>query len=209
LGEEIKPAIDDTNPAEPSPLTVEANWISRKDVLTKVNKLGLDTNDNKLGVETWLSKLGDDTRLNKFGEDMRLSRLGLDTKDNKLGVDTWLSKFGVDTKLSKLGLEINPLIEETYPTEPSPLTVDANCVSRKEVLTKLSKLGLDIKDNKFGVETSDKRLGEEIRPVIDDTYPAEPRPLTVEANCRSKKDVLTKLNKLGDDTKDNKLGVET
>ncbi len=133
-------------------------------------------------------------------------------------MDTKLNKFGVETKDKRLGEEIKPLSEEIYPDAPRPLTVEANCVSKKEVLTTFNKLGLETKLNKFGVDTKDKRLGDEIKPLREEIYPDAPNPLTVEANWVSKKEVLTKLsklgletklNKFGDDTKLNRLGLET
>jgi hypothetical protein len=70
-----------------------------------------------LGDETKLSKFGDDTRDNKLGDETKLSKFGDDTRDNKLGVET---------RLNRLGVEIRPLIEDTYPDVPNPLTVEAN-----------------------------------------------------------------------------------
>ncbi len=74
---------------------------------------------------------------------------------------------------------------EKYREEPNPVTVDASCLSKKLVLTrfnkfgletKLNKLGVDIKLNKLGVETKLKRLGLETTPLKDDKYPTEPNP---------------------------------
>ena len=66
--------------------------------------------------------------------------------------------------MAKLAVETTPVMEETYPEVPRPLTVEASWVSRKVVETKLAKLA---------VETT---------PVMEETYPEVPRPLTVDAN---------------------------
>jgi hypothetical protein len=65
----MKPLTEETYPEAPRPLTVDANWVSRKDVLTKFNKLGLEI------------------RLNKFGDDTKVNKLGVDTNPSKLGVE--------------------------------------------------------------------------------------------------------------------------
>jgi hypothetical protein len=49
---------------------VEANWVSKKEVLTKFSKLGDDIKDKRLGL---------DTKLSKLGEDIKDKRLGVDT----------------------------------------------------------------------------------------------------------------------------------
>jgi hypothetical protein len=71
--------------------------------------------------------------------------------------------LGADTKPRRLGVEMNPLIDDTYPDVPSPLMVEANCVSKKDVLTKFNKLGLETKLNKLGVETKLNKLGVETK----------------------------------------------
>ena len=104
---------------------------------------------------------------------------------------------------------MKPLTDDTYPEVARPLTVEASWVSKKDVLTRFNKLGLEIKLRRLGVEINPNKLGVEMKPLMDDTYPDVPRPLTVDANWVSKKDVLTRFNKLGLETKLRRLGVET
>ena len=66
--------------------------------------------------------------------------------------------------------------EETYPTVPNPVTVEAKEVLRNPLETKFNKLGAE-------------------------TKPAVRKASVVELREVSKKDVLTKFNKLGAETK--------
>ena len=86
---------------------------------------------------------------------------------------------------------MKPLTEEIYPDVANPLTVEASWVSKKDVLTKFNKLGLETKLRRLGVETklnklgleiNPNKLGVEMKPLTDDTYPEVARPLTVDAN---------------------------
>ena len=43
----------------------------------------------------------------------------------KFAVETRLTRFAVDTKFAKLAVETTPVILETYPAVPRPLTVEA------------------------------------------------------------------------------------
>ena len=45
--------------------------------------------------------------------------------------------------MAKLAVETTPVIEETYPEVPNPLTVEANWVSKKVVETKLARLAVE------------------------------------------------------------------
>jgi hypothetical protein len=62
---------------DPSPVTVETNCLSKKVVLTRFTKLG---------VETRFKRLAEDTKLRRFGVETRFKRLGEDTKPKRLGV---------------------------------------------------------------------------------------------------------------------------
>ena len=68
---------------------------------------------------------------------------------------------------------------DRYPAEPKPTTVDTRELLKKEVETKLSK------------------LGDETTPGTLERYPALPRPLTVDTRELLKKEVETKLARLG------------
>ena len=89
-----------------------------------------------------------------------------------------------------MAVETTPVILETYPEVPRPLTVEAIWVSRKVVETKLArlavetwltKLAVETKLTRLAVETKFARFAVETTPVILETYPEVPRPLTVEA----------------------------
>jgi hypothetical protein len=71
---------------------------------------------------------------------------------------------------------------ETYPAVPNPVTVEASCVSRKVVDTKLVRLAVETRFTKLAVETKLARLGVETTPETLETYPDVPNPLTVDAN---------------------------
>ena len=103
LGVETTPGTEERYPAVPRPLTVEATWVSRYVVETKLVRFAVETRFTKFWVET------------------KLFRLAVDTK---------LTKLAVETKLARLGVETTPGTEERYPAVPRPLTVDANWVSR-------------------------------------------------------------------------------
>ena len=45
--------------------------------------------------------------------------------------------------MAKLVVETTPVMLETYPEVPRPLTVEANWVSRKVVETRLAKLAVE------------------------------------------------------------------
>ena len=102
--------------------------------------------------------------------------------------------------MSKFAVETIPVILETYPEVPRPLTVEANCVSRKVVETRFAKLAVETRLTRLAVETRFARLAVETTPVILETYPEVPRPLTVEANCVSRNVVETRLAKLAVET---------
>ena len=95
------------------------------------------------------------------------------------------------TKFKRLG-------ELTYPRDPKPTVVEVKEVFKKTVetnptrfcvLTRLSRLGVDTNPSKFGVDTRPTRLA-----LL--TYPAVPRPLTVDVKEVFRKAVETKLEKL-------------
>ena len=102
---------------DPSPATVEANCLSKKVVLTRFTKLGVETRFKRLGVETKFKRLGVETKFKRFGLETRFKRLGVETK---------FKRFGLETRFKRLGVETNPLIdaELTYPLVPNPITVD-------------------------------------------------------------------------------------
>jgi hypothetical protein len=111
---------------DPSPATVEANCLSKKVVLTRFTKLGVETRFKRLGVETKFKRFGLETKFNKLGVETKFKRFGLETKFRRLGVETKFKRFGLETKFRRLGVETNPLIdaELTYPLVPNPITVD-------------------------------------------------------------------------------------
>lgn len=71
----------------------------------------------------------------------------------KLGEETKFKRLGEETKFNKLGDETKPLMDETYPEVPKPTTVDAKRVSKKLVLTKFTKLGVETRFKRFAVDT--------------------------------------------------------
>ena len=58
LGVETTPGTEERYPAVPRPLTVEATWVSRYVVDTKLTKFCVETKFIKLAVETKLVRLG-------------------------------------------------------------------------------------------------------------------------------------------------------
>jgi hypothetical protein len=169
----------------------------------------------RFAVETKFIKLAVETKLVKLGTEMKgrmeeassagsikllmyLSspavveiRLGEESKFRRFGVETKFIKFCVETKLRRLGVETTPGTEERYPAVPRPLTVEATCVSRYVVETKLRRFAVETKLRRFAVETKFvrfavdtkfRRLGVETTPRIDAelTYPAVPSPVTVD-----------------------------
>jgi hypothetical protein len=79
------------------------------------------------------------------------------------------------------------------------------------VLTKFTKLGDDTKFSRLGVDTRFRRFSVETIPIreAEDKYPAEPRPIVVEAKRVSKKLVLTNPRRFGVDTRLRRFAVET
>ncbi len=61
---------------------------------------------------TKFNKLGVETKLRRLGVDTKLRRLGVDTKSIKLAVETKFRRLGVDTKLRRLGAEIKGWMDE-------------------------------------------------------------------------------------------------
>ena len=53
----------------------------------------------------------------------RDARFAVETKLRRLGVEIKLLRFAVETKFTKLAVETTPVILETYPTVPKPVTV--------------------------------------------------------------------------------------
>ena len=70
-------------------------------------------------------------------------------------------------------------------------------------------MGVETKFKRFGVETRLNRFGVETNPLIEEIYPAEPRPVVVDSKRVSRNEVLTILSKLGDETKFRRLGLDT
>jgi hypothetical protein len=97
LGVETTPGTEERYPAVPRPLTVEATWVSRYVVETKLAKLAVET---------------------------RLVRLAVEIKFVRFAVDTKFIKLAVETKFIKLAVETTPGTDERYPAVPNPLTVD-------------------------------------------------------------------------------------
>ncbi len=58
LGVETTPGTEERYPAVPRPLTVDATWVSRYVVDTKLTKFCVETKFIKLAVETKLVRLG-------------------------------------------------------------------------------------------------------------------------------------------------------
>ncbi len=52
--------------------------------------------------------------------------MAVETWFTKLAVDTKFVRLAVEIKLVKLAVETTPVILETYPEVPNPLTVEAN-----------------------------------------------------------------------------------
>ena len=83
--------------------------------------------------------------------------------------------------MARFAVETTPPIEETYPAEPNPVTVELSCVVRKVVEIKLRT------DDANSVG-SIKLLTYLSSPAVVDinvaveTYPIVPRPTTVETN---------------------------
>ena len=50
----------------------------------------------------------------------------METRDARLAVETRLVRLAVETKLVRLAVETTPVILETYPEVPNPLTVEAS-----------------------------------------------------------------------------------
>ena len=107
----------DLYPKVPNPVVVDVRRLSKKDVLirllrfgveTKFTKLGLETKLRRLGVETKFRRFSVDTKLTKLGVETRLRRFGVDTRFRRLGVDIKLRRLGVETKLRRLGVDTKP-----------------------------------------------------------------------------------------------------
>ena len=62
-------------------------------------------------------------------------------------------RLAVETRFVRFAVETRPLILETYPEVPRPLTVEANWVSRNVVETNEVKLAVETKLVRFAVET--------------------------------------------------------
>ena len=106
-------------------------------------------------------------------------------------METRVARFAVDTTLARLAVE----------TKLAKLAVDTT-LARFAVDTKLARFAVDTKLARFAVETTEPQ-------TIVETYPAVPRPITVEPTCVAKYEVLTRVAKLAVETKLAKLAVET
>jgi hypothetical protein len=187
-------------PNEPRPLFVDTNCESKKLVLIKLRRFGVETKLRRLSVETRFRRLGVETKLRRLGvetnpriEDTYPNVPRPETVDcNRVSKNEVLTRFmrlGLETKLRRLG-------EETT-------------LSRLGVLTKFKRLGVETKLRRLGVLTKFKRLGEDTNPLREEIYPKVARPATVDCNRVSKNDVLTRFKRLGVETKLRRLGVET
>ena len=107
-------------------------WFTKLAVDTKFVRLAVETKFNKLGVEIKDSI----EEANSLGSIKLLiyvsrpavveSRFWVEIRFRRLAVDTKFVRFAVETKLVKLAVETTPVILETYPDVPNPLTVDAS-----------------------------------------------------------------------------------
>jgi hypothetical protein len=80
LGVETTPGTEERYPAVPRPLTVEATWVSKYVVETKLARFAVETRLVKLAVETKLFKLAVETKLIKLAVETKLVRLGVEMK---------------------------------------------------------------------------------------------------------------------------------
>jgi hypothetical protein len=85
-----EPLIDDiivavlTYPEVPRPLTVDATWVSRYAVETKLFRFAVETRFTKFWVETKLFRLAVDTKFTKLAVETKLARLGVETTPETL-----------------------------------------------------------------------------------------------------------------------------
>ena len=107
-------------PAVPRPATVDTKELLKKEVETKLTRLGVETTPGTLERYPALPK-----------------PTTVDTKE--------LLRKEVETKFSKLAVETTPGTLERYPADPRPLTVDTKELLKNEVETRLAKLGVEIK----------------------------------------------------------------